>query len=115
MEHIIGTSLKYLQVLPSFLPQAVFANGLHSSRSFIGLHWQLLFELLPIAAEFRPVCDEQSESLLCPQTDALLSAQFQLEPCASPCVFSSENGGYPKSAKLSFFIGESYVLNDAIE
>ena len=26
-----------------------------------------------LAAEFRPVCDEQSESLLCPQTDALVS------------------------------------------
>jgi len=117
LEHI-GTSLNYLQVPPSFLP--FFATGRVCKGTAIKseFHWQLLFDLLPIAAEFRPVCDEQSESLLCPQTDALLSAQFQLHgtlcsTCICLFVFFSENGGYPKSAKLYFF--KNCILNDAIE
>ena len=101
------TTCKFLLGFSPFFATGRVCKGTAIKSEF---HWQLLFDLLPIAAEFRPVCDEQSESLLCPQTDALLSAQFQLHgTLCSTCIcfvlfFFFWKWGLPKICKIVLFL-----------
>jgi hypothetical protein len=108
------TTCKFLLGFSPFFATGRVCKGTAIKSEF---HWQLLFDLLPIAAEFRPVCDEQSESLLCPQTDALLSAQFQLHgTLCSTCIcfvfFFLKMGVTQNLQNCTFF---NCILNDAIE
>ena len=109
------TTCKFLLVFCHFLPRAVFAKGLQSSRSFIGNSSSTSFQLPQNSDLFvtsRVKAYSVRKQMHCSQRSSSC-----MEPCAPPafvCLFFfSENGGYPKSAKLYFF--KNCILNDAIE